>query len=138
MQGLSASLVSIWYFTLALMNHNTTNCWDVPTKNAAVDWGHAQLTSSGDIAVGSTFYSSVKYLWLNFHTVHHLFPHTDMSKHPGIQRVLLETLKDFPEIKYECGEFWPMYSQMITSFKTAVHLGEEINLYPGNAGGHYR
>ena len=90
------------------------------------------MQSSSDVEVGLSFLSSAKYLWLNFHTVHHLFPHTDMSKHPGLQRVLLDTLKEFPAVKYDVRDFWPMYKEMLTSFSTASHLGEEINIYPGN------
>jgi len=124
-------IASVWYFTIALLNHNSLQCVDVQAKNTAVDWGHAQLLSSSDIAVGSTFYSSIKYLWLNFHTIHHLLPHTDMSKHPGLQRVLLETLKDHPEVKYDVRPFWELYKEMITSVGTPMALGEEINLYSG-------
>jgi fatty acid desaturase (delta-4 desaturase) len=124
-------ICSVWYFTIALLNHNTKPCGDVYTRNNAVDWGHAQLTSSTDIAVGSTFWSSIKYLWLNFHTVHHLLPHTDMSKHPGLQRVLLETLRDHPDVHYDVRPFWTLYREMITCLSTPLALGEEINLYPG-------
>jgi len=132
LQMLQIGIVGTWYYTIALLNHNTEHCWDLKIKNKTSDWGVAQLQSSSDIEVGLDFLSSAKYLWLNFHTVHHLFPHTDMSKHPGLQRVLLETLKDFPAVRYDVRDFWPMYREMLTSFSTASHLGEEINLYPGN------
>lgn len=124
-------ITSVWYFTIALLNHNTYTCMDVAGRNTAVDWGHAQLLSSTDIEVGSTFWSSIKYLWLNFHTVHHLLPHTDMSKHPELQQVLLETLKDHPEITYDVRPFWELYGEMIHSLSTPMALGEEINLFPG-------
>ena len=102
---------------------------NVKGRNEAEDWGHAQLLSSTDIAVGSTFYSSIKYLWLNFHTVHHLLPHTDMSKHPELQRILIETLKDHPGVKYDVRPFWELYREMICCLSTPYALGEEINLY---------
>jgi len=54
-----------------------------------------------------------------------------MSKHPGLQRVLLETLKDHPEVKYDVRPFWELYKEMITSVGTPMALGEEINLYSG-------
>ena len=127
---------SVWYFTIALLNHNTEQCLNIRAKNNAVDWGHAQLLSSTDIDVGSTFYGSIRYLWLNFHTVHHLLPHTDMSKHPGLQRVLLETLKDFPDVKYDVRGFGELYSEMIHSLATPLSLGEEIHLYPGRHHAH--
>ena len=130
-------VMSVWYFSVALMNHNTAHTQDVRRRNAARDWGEAQLMASSDMEPGLSFLSSWKYLWLNYHTVHHLFPHTDMSRHPGIQRVLTETLKDFPEIRYDAGErgFWALYAEMMTSFRVPRALGEEINLFPHNGYG---
>jgi len=46
-------------------------------------------------------WQSIRYLWLNYHTVHHMFPHTDMSHHPAIQKIMVETAKQFG-IKYNC------------------------------------
>ena len=131
----NVGLIGTYYFSIALLNHNTEHCWDLGVKNSTQDWGVAQLHSSSDIEIGLGFFGSAKYLWLNFHTIHHLFPHTDMSKHPGMQKVLLETLKEFPAVKYDVREFWPLYKEMITSFSTPSYLGEEINLYPGNCRG---
>jgi len=131
-----AGCVSVYYFTIALMNHNTENAWDVPTRNRALDWGHQQLCSSADIDVGLSFHQSIRYLWLNYHTVHHLFPHTDMSHHPAIQQLMLETAKEY-KIKYECGTFWSMWWQMVQSFRNPRHLGQEIFNYPRTPmGGH--
>jgi len=121
--------VSIYYFTLALMNHNTASAWDVKTRNVAQDWGHQQLISSADIQVGLTFHESIRFLWLNYHTVHHLFPLTDMSHHPAIQQFMIETAKEF-KIKYECGTFANMWWEMVQSFQSPRHLGTEILNYP--------
>merc|ERR1712216_97352 len=104
-------IVSTWFYTIAIMNHNTEDSWDIDRRNNAQDWGEAQLISCADIGVGLTFYESSRYLWLNYHTVHHLFPHTDMSKHPGIQKILVETCKDFG-IRYECNDFKSLYLEM--------------------------
>jgi hypothetical protein len=65
------SVMANYYFTIALMNHNAHHCLDVQARNAARDWGHAQLISSADWSVHLTFLQSMVFLWLNFHTVHH-------------------------------------------------------------------
>jgi len=123
---------SVWYFTIALMNHNTEHCWDLQAKHEATDWGHAQLNASADLEPGLSFFASWKYLWLNYHTIHHLFPHTDMSKHPGMQGVLMRTLQEFPEVKYEVAPFTTLYKEMIETFSRPRHPGETIRLFPQN------
>jgi cytochrome b involved in lipid metabolism len=65
------SIVGMYYFTIALMNHNSAHTHDVKSRNAAKDWGHAQLHASADWNVNLTFLQAWIYLWLNFHTVHH-------------------------------------------------------------------
>jgi len=129
---LSSGICSVWYFSISLMNHNTEHCWDLQAKRQAGDWGHSQLNASADLEPGLDFFSSWKYLWLNFHTIHHLFPHTDMSKHPGMQRVLMETLKDFPEVKYETSNFGTCYREMIETFSSPRHPGEIVRIFPQN------
>ena len=64
---------------------------DVDARNGARDWGEAQLCASCDWAVHLPFYRAGIYLWLNFHTIHHLFPRLDFSHHPAAQRILLDT-----------------------------------------------
>jgi len=124
-----AGTCSMYYFTIALMNHNTASAWDVPARNSAQDWGEQQLISSADIDVGVGFYASMKYLWLNYHTVHHLFPHTDMCHHSEIQKLVTETAKEF-KIKYECGNFYDMWWEMVESFHQPRWEGLEIVCYP--------
>lgn len=121
---------SVWYFTLALMNHNAEHCTDVKNRNASADWGVAQLNSSADFGTGRSFVASLPYLWLNYHTVHHMFPHTDMSKHPGIQSILEKTAKEFG-ILYRTGDVWTLYKEMLQSFSTPASLFQEINVYAG-------
>jgi fatty acid desaturase len=116
-------IVSTWFYTIAIMNHNTEDGWDIDARNNAQDWGEAQLIACADIGVGLTFYESARYLWLNYHTVHHLFPHTCMSKHPGIQTILVETCKDF-NIRYECNDFTSLYLEMCENFGLARHEGK--------------
>jgi hypothetical protein len=35
------AVMSVWYFTIALMNHNTENAWNLEMKQNAPDWGVA-------------------------------------------------------------------------------------------------
>ena len=65
------AVLSNYYFTMALMNHNAEHCHDVKTRNKSRDWGEAQMISSADWSVHLSFRQSIIYLWLNFHTVHH-------------------------------------------------------------------
>jgi fatty acid desaturase len=60
-----------YYFTIALMNHNSEHTHNVQARNKAHDWGEAQLHVSADWYVDRPFYQGIIYLWLNYHTVHH-------------------------------------------------------------------
>lgn len=51
-------LLGVWYFSLALMNHNAAHCMDVQRRNSARDWGEAQLASSADWGVHLNFRSA--------------------------------------------------------------------------------
>ena len=77
------AVLGLWYFTMALMNHNAEHTLNVDARNKARDWGEAQLLSSADWGVQLTFRQAWIYLWLNYHTVHHLFPRLDFSQKPG-------------------------------------------------------
>ena len=79
--------------------------------------------ASSDIGKqGLGFLGSAQYLWLNYHTVHHLFPHTDMSKHPGIQEVLMEVCDEFG-IEYCRGKpLSTLYIEMLETFRTPRDL----------------
>mmetsp|Transcript_34284 Transcript_34284/g.45323 ORF Transcript_34284/g.45323 Transcript_34284/m.45323 type:complete len:455 (+) Transcript_34284:57-1421(+) len=124
---------SVYYFTIALMNHNTEAAWDLDKRHSSSDWAKNQIYTSADIDCQLGFYQSMRYLWLNYHTVHHLFPHTDQSKHPGIQKILMATCKEFG-IDYEYRSFWPIWKEMVMSFHSPRHLGAEVMLYPGVMG----
>ena len=111
-------VASIWYLVLAFINHNTDDAWNLESRAKATDWAQAQLCASTDIGRDETFVSSAAYLWLNYHTVHHLFPHTDMSKHPAIQSILIECAEEYG-LTYSRGKGFPeLYAEMIRSFKT--------------------
>ena len=128
LQLVATGMCSVQYFTVALMNHNTKGSWNLEGKNGTSDWGIAQVYSCADIEPGLSFLQSIKYLWLNYHTVHHLFPHTDMSKHPGIQKILIETCKEF-DVKYETNDFFTMYKEMMHTFSYPRYLGKEVKPY---------
>lgn len=124
------ALIGVYYFTLALMNHNAEHCMDTVARNAARDWGEAQLASSADWGVDCSFLQASAYLWLNFHTVHHLFPRVDFSHHPAIQQILIRTCKEHG-VKYVSGNPAQIYKQMIQTFTTPLSLFREISVYAG-------
>ena len=65
------SVIGLYYFTMALMNHNAAHTMEVKSRNKSRDWGEAQLHSSADWGINMTFLQAGVYLWLNYHTVHH-------------------------------------------------------------------
>ena len=127
---ISHAILGVYYFTMALMNHNAEHCLDVSKRNAARDWGEAQLVSSADWAVGLPFWAAGIYLWLNYHTVHHLFPLTDFSHHPAIQRILIKTCKEFG-LDYIVKSPVDIYREMIRTFASPTSLMQEIMVYGG-------
>jgi len=51
-----------------------------------------------------------------------------MSKHPGMQKILIETCKEF-DVKYEINDFCTMYKEMAYSFSYPRHLGADVPDY---------
>lgn len=127
---LAHSILSVYYFTMALMNHNAEKCVNVKKRNAARDWGEAQLVSSADWAVGIPFWAAGIFLWLNYHTVHHLFPLTDFSHHPAMQKILMEACEEFG-IEYVVGSPVDIYVQMVRTFASPACLMQEVMVYAG-------
>lgn len=127
---ISGAVLGNYYFSMALMNHNADKCLDVAQRNASKDWAIAQLNSSADWAVGSSFLSAGRYLWLNYHTVHHLFPLTDFSHHPAIQGILMKTCKEFG-VRYVAGDAVTLYKEMLRSFASPLSLMQEVVVYAG-------
>jgi len=123
-------IIGLYYFTLALVNHNAEHTLDVRSRNKALDWGEAQLHVSADWAVNSSFMWSIIYLWLNFHTVHHLFPRVDFSHHPAIQQILVKTCKDF-NIKYKHGNLFTLWLEMVRNFGHPMSPFEMVYVYGG-------
>jgi len=124
------SITANYYFTIALMNHNAEHTLNVKKRNKARDWGEAQLLVSADWCVDIPFWQGIVFLWLNFHTVHHLFPRMDFSHHPEITKILRRTCKEF-DIPYvvECPV--QIYKEMMTSFSKPHSLMQEIIVYAG-------
>lgn len=74
------------------------------------------------VSTGLGFLGSAQYLWLNYHTVHHLFPHTDMSKHPAIQQILMEVCDEFGIIYCRGKPLHELYMEMLETFRTPRDL----------------
>lgn len=125
------AVMSVWYFTMALMNHNAEHCMDVDARNKAADWGAQQLVSSADWSVQLPFRRAWIYLWLNYHTVHHFFPKLDFSHHQAAQAILMKTCAEF-NIKYVAADSpWTIYKEMVHSFASPRSLYKSIMVYGG-------
>jgi len=125
------AVLSVWYFTMALMNHNAEHCMDVDARNSAPDWGAAQLQVSADWGVNLSFREAWVYLWLNYHTVHHLFPKLDFSHHPAAQSIIMQTCAEC-NIKYVAADSpLTIYKEMVHSFATPRSLYKAIMVYGG-------
>ncbi|MCP5082353.1 MAG: hypothetical protein GY948_11715 [Alphaproteobacteria bacterium] len=119
-------LTSTWYFTLALTNHNNEASWDVDKRRKAEDWGEAQLLASSDVGPQCSYIASAMYLWLNYHTVHHLMPSVDQSHYPRIQQILVEVCAEFG-VKYTRHGFWRMLAESMRTFQTARMQGVKLD-----------
>jgi hypothetical protein len=122
-----SGVASAWYLTIAFANHNSENAWRIEERAHAASWAEAQVYACSDIGrPHMSFLASARYLWLNYHTVHHLFPHTCMSKHPGIQRVLEAVCSDFG-IPYCRGKsLYALYGEMVHTFTSPRDLAKRL------------
>ena len=117
---------SMWYLVNAFANHNSEAAWRIDERAGAQSWAEAQLYACSDIGMHEGFYASAAYLWLNYHTVHHLFPHTCMSKHPGIQRVLEQCCDEFG-IQYCRGKsLLVLCGEMYETFRAPRDLANKL------------
>ena len=123
-----AGVLGLWYFTMALMNHNAEHTQNVHAQQGE-GLGRAAAVACADWGVQLTFYQAWIYLWLNYHTVHHLFPRLDFSHHPAAQRTL-ETCREF-NVKCRGGLAGDHLQEMIHSFRTPRSLYKSIMLYGG-------
>eukprot|EP00658_Telonema_sp_P-2_P028216 TRINITY_DN21668_c0_g1_i2.p1 TRINITY_DN21668_c0_g1~~TRINITY_DN21668_c0_g1_i2.p1 ORF type:complete len:140 (-),score=42.91 TRINITY_DN21668_c0_g1_i2:312-731(-) len=106
----------------------SAHCMDISARNRSKDWGEAQMHASADWCVNMPFNRAFVFLWLNYHTVHHMFPRVDFSHHPAIQKIMVHTCKEF-EIKYECGNPVELYKEMVQSFASPRSLFQEALVY---------
>jgi len=119
-----------YYFTLALMNHNAESCVDTASRNKSRDWAVAQLHSSADWDVSCPFLLAGRWLWLNYHTVHHLFPLMDFSHHPAIQSILMKTCEEFG-VDYTVGEARKIHREMRGTWKEPFSVMQQVLVYAG-------
>eukprot|EP01083_Nonionella_stella_P012921 36479_1 len=124
----STCVVSTWYFTIALMNHNQSENWDMDKlTNAAQSssknggWAEMQLVTTTDIGYNYGFIGSMLCLWLNYHTVHHLLPTVDMSHHQQAQKIL-NRVSAKHGLSYSYKPIWDMYWDMLDTFSMARAL----------------
>mmetsp|Transcript_59036 Transcript_59036/g.129618 ORF Transcript_59036/g.129618 Transcript_59036/m.129618 type:complete len:491 (-) Transcript_59036:349-1821(-) len=122
--------LGVYYFSVALMNHNAEHCMDVKVRNSSRDWAVAQLNSSADWGVQDSFLVAARWLWLNYHTVHHLFPLIDFSHHPAVQAILMDTCEEFG-VHYRAGTAKNIYKEMVNSFASPLSLMQECVVYAG-------
>eukprot|EP00397_Hematodinium_sp_SG-2012_P014843 GEMP01015103.1.p1 GENE.GEMP01015103.1~~GEMP01015103.1.p1 ORF type:complete len:459 (+),score=91.61 GEMP01015103.1:184-1560(+) len=123
--------IGVFYFTLALLNHNIEKCLNVNARNNSQDWAHAQLLSCVDWGVQMPFWQSLLvFLGLNYHAIHHLFPKVDFSHHKQLQAILLKTCATFG-IEYSPADLWTVLRAMPRTFADPCALGQEILVYAG-------
>jgi linoleoyl-CoA desaturase len=117
-------VLGVYYFTLALMNHNDERVTSsVDERNAAKDWGEAQVHSSADWATNLTWWQSLAHMFLNYHTVHHLFPRIDACHFPALHAILTETCQEF-DIEYYDSNFLTVYKGLYHSLSTPLSLAK--------------
>eukprot|EP00485_Elphidium_margaritaceum_P007586 CAMPEP_0202696188 /NCGR_PEP_ID=MMETSP1385-20130828/9501_1 /ASSEMBLY_ACC=CAM_ASM_000861 /TAXON_ID=933848 /ORGANISM="Elphidium margaritaceum" /LENGTH=492 /DNA_ID=CAMNT_0049352301 /DNA_START=100 /DNA_END=1578 /DNA_ORIENTATION=- len=121
-------LCSWWYFTIALMNHNQSENWNMAKLTAAAQsntknggWAEMQLVTSSDIGYNYGFVGSMMCLWLNYHTVHHLLPTVDMSHHKDAQQILNRVAAKHG-LAYSYKPVSEMYWDMLSTFSVAKAL----------------
>jgi hypothetical protein len=88
-----------------ILNVRPTYSWQQGQVGANLDFGHHQVISAVDHSVASQYQFIPEILanwlsltcfgFLNDHTLHHLFPTVDHSKHKLLRKVFEETCKEF-------------------------------------------
>lgn len=108
--------VGCYYFSIALMNHNTKKSLE---DHSYKNWFEHQIDASVDWCTEYGFYKSIIFLWLNYHTVHHLFPKVDFSHHKEISKILYEMC---PEKYVNQKSPISIYKEMIFCFRYPQRL----------------
>jgi fatty acid desaturase len=123
-------VLGVYFFSLALMNHNSKRCHDIITRDNSQDWGEAQVYTCADWGVELGFFRSLLYLMLNYHTAHHLFPRVDFSHLPSIQRIIEKSCREH-NIHYEASTFFNLYKEMVETFAVPQSQNEKVSVYVG-------
>lgn len=118
------AITSFWYFSLAMMNHNSRKAHTISLRKNT-GWAEHQILTCTDWCTDWSFLKSSIFLWLNTHTVHHLFPRIDISHHQAIQQILRQTCVEF-DIEYVDLPISKAYLEMIHCFRYPMSLNEEI------------
>ena len=125
------AILGVYYFTLAMMNHNDDRVTaSVTARNRSGDWGQAQMHSSADWATHLNWWQALFHLYLNYHTVHHLFPRVDACHFSDIHQILLQTCKEF-DVPYYDRDFFTVYKGIFKSLSTPQSFYEQIKVYGG-------
>ena len=109
------SVTGVWYFSLALTNHNAASC--AGRESARLGWAHRQVRTCADWDTECSFPRSV-FLWLglNHHTLHHLFPTLDFCHHRRAQRVLERVCRRHG-VAYRRATFLQLYAESLRTFR---------------------
>ena len=123
-------ILGVYFFSIALMNHNSKRCHDIVKRNTSRDWGESQVYTCADWSVDLGFFPSLLFLMLNYHTVHHLFPRVDFSHLPSIQNIVENSCREH-NIQYEAGTFFNLYKEMVETFAVPQSPNEKVFVYTG-------
>ena len=106
-----------WFFLLGIVNHYDGQVWDESyiQKLDPSDYAARQLLTTCDIGPGGeSFVGSFKYLFFNYHLVHHLFPNVDAAHHPQIDRIISEVAAEFGLLEHRRrASLWSLYWNMV-------------------------
>lgn len=112
------AVTGAWYFSIALTNHNAASCRIGEQLREETSWAKRQVLSCADWHTSASFWTSV-FLWLglNRHTVHHVFPKLDFSRHAAAQSVLEKVCREH-DVEYKNdAPFWQLYLQSLRAFR---------------------
>lgn len=117
---LMCGVCGVWFFILGIANHYDGEIWSESESMCSLDYSDfasRQMKATCDIgAGGESFLGSLKYLFFNYHLVHHLFPNIDAGHHPEIDQIVDEVAKDCGvRDHHRRGNLWSLYWQMVNT-----------------------
>ena len=117
-------VTSYYFLIVALMNHNQEILtWDLNKISKCKDWGEYQLAVSCDIGFNYNWLQSMLCLFQNYHTIHHLFPATDLSHHGDIQNILIR-VSEKHHLKYNHRPVWDCVRGLFQTMTVATALNQ--------------